>query len=110
MSTSQIRPFPITSSVLSTLATRATKSPLSIPRPTTPAAPLGMLTPLVYVACFVAGLYIATQMYSGALFLLDAQLPRAFGCVFAAAYVFQLGVGYLEHREERRWREERRGG
>lgn len=48
-------------------------------------------------------------MYSGALFLLDAQLPRAFGRVFAAAYVFQLGVGYLEHREERRWREEKRG-
>ena len=55
--------------------------------------------------CFLGGLYIAIQMYSNALSQLDTQLPRAFAFLFCAAYLFQLFIGYLEHKEEQRWRE-----
>lgn len=98
----KMRTFPIASEILSTLATRASTTSLSLPRNTVSYALFEMLGTLV---CFLAGLYIATQMYSGAMLLLDSQLPRAFGVVYAAAYLFQLFVGYLEHRDEARWRE-----
>lgn len=57
-------------------------------------------------ACFVAGLYVAIRGYGFALGLLDAQLPRVFAWVFCVAYGGQLGVGWLEFRAERLWREE----
>lgn len=98
----KMRTFPIASEILSTLATRASTTSLSLPRNTLSYAVFKMIGTLV---CFLAGLYIATQMYSGALYLFDSQLPKAFGVVYAAAYLFQLFVGYLEHRDEQRWKE-----
>lgn len=47
-------------------------------------------------------------MYGFALGMVDTQLPRAFAVCFCAAYAFQLYVGWLEIREEGRWRERAR--
>ncbi|KAF1976618.1 hypothetical protein BU23DRAFT_565766 [Bimuria novae-zelandiae CBS 107.79] len=94
--------FPIASEILNSLPTRASRTSLSIPRATKSSAPWEMIGILV---SFVAGLYVAVQIYGGALCLLDSQLPKAFSFWFCAAYLFQMFVGYLEHKEEQTWRE-----
>ncbi|KAJ4354111.1 uncharacterized protein N0V89_005844 [Didymosphaeria variabile] len=98
-----MRAFPVASELFSSLSTRpGSKTSLPIPRSTKSSALLEMLGILV---CFIAGLYIAIRLYDCAFGLLDAQLPKAFTACFAAAYMFQLFVGWLEIRAEQRWTE-----
>jgi hypothetical protein len=106
-----MRAFPVASELFSPLSIRPgskSKPSLAIPRSTKSSATGALAEMLVILVCFALGLYIATQMYGFALGMIDAQLPRAFAVCFCAAYAFQLFVGWLEVRDERRWSEKMR--
>ncbi|KAL5389446.1 hypothetical protein DPSP01_002346 [Paraphaeosphaeria sporulosa] len=114
----KMRAFPVASELFSPLTSPLTTStrsgasktslPLSLPRSTKSSASTALPEMLSIFVCFALGLYIATQMYGFALGVVDKDLPRAFAVCFCVAYVFQLYVGWLEVREERRWRDQER--
>ncbi|KAF9729218.1 hypothetical protein PMIN03_000348 [Paraphaeosphaeria minitans] len=109
-----MRAFPVASELFSplTISTRPgalkTSLPLSLPRSTKSCASTALLEMLGIFVCFALGLYIAMQMYAFALGVVDKDLPRAFAVCFCVAYALQLYVGWLEVREEGKWREQER--